>query len=243
MQETLNQLISLQKIDTRIEEIKSIISNMPQQVKLLNDKLEKAVLEYNSLDNELSENKKAYTDIEKDVIEKKELLSSSQIKLSSVQNSKEYESVLRELDVLKKSIAEGEAKLKEMSNLNSKYESEHTSAKEITEGIKKQLEELTNSKKDEDQELHDELESLQIKREEVATPIKKSFLAKYDRVRVHRNNLGIVSVNDEVCNGCYMRIPPQLFVDVKKNKSIHSCPHCQRILYFEEKEQQKETKE
>ena len=158
---------------------------------------------------------------EKDVIEKKELLSSSQIKLSSVQNSKEYESVLRELDVLKKSIAEGEAKLKEMSNLNSKYESEHTSAKEITEGIKKQLEELTNSKKDEDQELHDELESLQIKREEVATPIKKSFLAKYDRVRVHRNNLGIVSVNDEVCNGCYMRIPPQLFVDVKKNKSIH----------------------
>lgn len=234
MQETLSQLIELQKMDTRIVEIESVISDMPQQFKQLNDKLDKATKAFNAVNQELSDNKKAYYDLEKDIIAKKDLLSNSQKKLTSVQNNKEYESVLRELDILKKNISDGEAKLQEMNNLNFKYESEYATIKELTENLNNQIEELKNSKVDEDKELHNELVELKAKREKFIEPIKKSLLSKYDRVRSHRNNLGIASVNDEVCNGCYMRIPPQLYVDVKKDKSIYSCPHCQRILYFEE---------
>lgn len=236
MQETLSQLIELQKMDTRIVEIESVISDMPQQFKQLNDKLEKATKAFNAVNQELSDNKKAYYELEKDIIAKKDLLANSQKKLTSVQNNKEYESVLRELDILKKNISDGEAKLQEMNNLNFKYESEYATIQELTENLNNQIEELKNSKVDEDKELHSELETLKTKREKFIEPIKKSLLSKYDRVRSHRNNLGIASVNDEVCNGCYMRIPPQLYVDVKKDKSIYSCPHCQRILYFEEKQ-------
>ena len=31
-----------------------------------------------------------------------------------------------------------------------------------------------------------------------------------------------------------MSIPPQVYVNVKKNESIITCPNCGRILYFKE---------
>ena len=238
MQEILSQLVELQKMDIRIAEIESIITDMPQQVKALEEKLEKALKGHDAIQHELQENKNTYSILEKDLYSKKELLVNSQKKITSVQNNKEYEAGLREIDTLKKSILDGEAKLKEMTTLNFKYESEYASITELMQNIEQQLNELKNHKVDEDKELQDELKEIKAKREEFTLGMKKSILAKYDRVRTHRNNIGIASVEDEVCNGCYMRIPPQLYVEVKQDKNINSCPHCQRILYYVQKEEE-----
>ncbi|MDA8136352.1 MAG: C4-type zinc ribbon domain-containing protein [Desulfobacteraceae bacterium] len=31
--------------------------------------------------------------------------------------------------------------------------------------------------------------------------------------------------------GCFMNIPPQLYIEVQRGKSLISCPQCSRILY------------
>ena len=62
--------------------------------------------------------------------------------------------------------------------------------------------------------------------------IKKSILSKYEVLRSARNNLAIVQVEDEICKGCYMKIPPQLYVEVKKDRDIKQCPNCQRFLHY-----------
>ena len=239
MQEILEQLIELQKIDSKIASIEGVIKNTPSQIKAVQEKYEKAITGYDSIKAALDENKKTYLVLEADLNEKKSNLLNSQTKLSSVQNTKEYESVIRELDTLKKSVAEDEAKLKEMMNLDFKYESELS---KMVESLEKELEDVSISKADEDKEMHDELAKLMQQRENYASKIKKSTYMKYERVRAHRHNIGIASVKDEVCNGCYMHIPPQLYVEVKKDLDVHTCPHCQRILYYIPPKQTDETK-
>lgn len=234
MQETLSQLIDLQKMDKRIAELQAVITNTPLQIKTIEEKIAKGLQGKESITNELEENKKKYTELELDLNEKKELLSSSQKKLTSVQNNKEYESVLRELDTLKKNISDGDVQLKEMMNSNFKYESELSTINDLLTDLDKQMKELSHDKVDEDKEMREELGVLLKKREAFAETMKKSTIMKYERVRSHRNNIGVASVKDEICNGCYMHIPPQLYVDVKKDKAIYSCPHCQRILYYEQ---------
>lgn len=232
MQEILEQLIKLQKMDSKIASIEGGIKNTPSQMMSLQEKLEKTVKGYETIKHELDLNKKEYLALESDLAEKKELLANSQKKLTSVQNNKEYESVLRELDTLKKNVADGEIELKEMMNLDFKYESELGTITELKSNLEKELESMSASKICEDKEMHDELEALLKEREVFSSGIKKSALMKYERVRQHRQNIGIASVKDEVCNGCYMHIPPQLYVEVKKDTALHSCPHCQRILYY-----------
>lgn len=242
MQEILEQLIELQKMDSKIASIEAVIKNTPSQLKQLKEKLEKAESGYNAIKQEMEENKKAYLSLEKELAEKKELLMNSQKKLSSVQNTKEYESVIRELEVSKKNVADGEIKLKDMMGLDFKYESELNTITELKANLEKELEDMSSSKKDEDKEMLEELEQLLKDREAFASKVKKSALMKYDRVRAHRHNIGIASVKDEVCNGCYMHIPPQLYVEVKKDNEIHTCPHCQRILYYIQPKKVEENK-
>ncbi len=46
--------------------------------------------------------------------------------------------------------------------------------------------------------------------------------------------IAIAEARAESCSGCYMSIPPQVYVNVKKNESIITCPNCNRILYYKE---------
>ncbi len=242
MQEILQQLIQLQQIDSKIASIEGVIKNTPSQIQAIKENYEKSIVGYNTIKEALDENKKNYIKLEATLNENKSSLMHAQNKLSSVQNTKEYEAVIRELDNIKKEITDDELKLKEMMNLDFKYESELSKSIELKESLEKELAEVSSSKAYEDKEMHDELEKLMNERQEYAAKIKKSTLMKYDRVRAHRQNIGIASVKDEVCNGCYMHIPPQLYVEVKKDESIHTCPHCQRILYYIQPKTVEETK-
>ena len=58
MQETLGQLIELQKIDSKIASIEGVIKNTPSQIKAVKEKYEKATSGYNSIKEALDENKK-----------------------------------------------------------------------------------------------------------------------------------------------------------------------------------------
>jgi predicted nucleic acid-binding Zn-ribbon protein len=39
---------------------------------------------------------------------------------------------------------------------------------------------------------------------------------------------------NEVCMGCFMNIPPQLFIEVQRGDKLIKCPQCSRFLFFSE---------
>jgi predicted nucleic acid-binding Zn-ribbon protein len=41
----------------------------------------------------------------------------------------------------------------------------------------------------------------------------------------------VAEIDNGICKGCHMAIPPQLNIRVLKQEEIISCPTCQRILY------------
>jgi predicted nucleic acid-binding Zn-ribbon protein len=49
-----------------------------------------------------------------------------------------------------------------------------------------------------------------------------------------RGGTAVVNVKNGVCLGCFMNIPPQLFIEVTKNNRLILCPSCNRIFYFTE---------
>ncbi|CAD7771580.1 C4-type zinc ribbon domain protein [Candidatus Methanoperedenaceae archaeon GB37] len=51
-------------------------------------------------------------------------------------------------------------------------------------------------------------------------------------IRKRRNGRAVVSVNDAVCEGCHMHIPPQNYNELLKCDKLMTCPSCQRIIYW-----------
>jgi predicted nucleic acid-binding Zn-ribbon protein len=37
---------------------------------------------------------------------------------------------------------------------------------------------------------------------------------------------------NSICNGCNVNIPPQMYNELQRCKSVKLCPNCQRIIYW-----------
>ncbi len=100
--------------------------------------------------------------------------------------------------------------------------------KDKTEAFKKEIEKKIA-------EAEKELTDKKAKRTEVATRIDPEIYNDYMTVLEANNGGAVAEGRDEICQGCNMNIPPQMFVEIKKNEEIIQCPQCRRILYWKEK--------
>ena len=60
------------------------------------------------------------------------------------------------------------------------------------------------------------------------------MLRNVERIIRSKSGLGIVPIVKGVCTGCHMILAGQFVNDVRRGDKIQFCPHCSRILYYED---------
>jgi predicted nucleic acid-binding Zn-ribbon protein len=89
---------------------------------------------------------------------------------------------------------------------------------------KKELEEITEETKIEE-------EKLKAKSEKIESFIEPRLLTAFKRIRKNaRNGLAVVTIQRDACGGCFNKIPPQRHLDIASRKKIIVCEYCGRIL-------------
>ena len=68
-------------------------------------------------------------------------------------------------------------------------------------------------------------------REELASTITRKWLSLYGQLSSHYGNAVVPAVRDRCC-GCLTRLPTAMCSDPDRNKEIHTCPTCGRIIYW-----------
>jgi hypothetical protein len=56
-------------------------------------------------------------------------------------------------------------------------------------------------------------------------------LRTYDALARNRRKPVVVAVRSAHCEGCHLRLPPQLDSAIRRRESLSVCPHCRRLLY------------
>ena len=75
------------------------------------------------------------------------------------------------------------------------------------------------------------LDRLRETRKGQASRLDAELLQHYTRVMRSRGVV-VVPVKDGSCGGCGVALPPQKFVEVRRNDRMFTCPSCSRILYY-----------
>ncbi|MBN1613410.1 MAG: hypothetical protein JW950_02975 [Deltaproteobacteria bacterium] len=159
-------------------------------------------------------------------------LSKAKDRLFEVKTNKEYQAILKEIEAIetKRSDTEDEiiACLDEIDHREKALKEKEQEFKEYRiryEADRRKIEEdIAN--------LDAELVAAQQKIREIRKQLPESILRKYEMIKGLNNGLAVVSVWKEVCNGCHMNIPPQLYNDLQRSADLLSCPHCSRIIYW-----------
>lgn len=230
--EKLKVLYELQATDNAIEKLVQLRGELPGEVSALEDELAglkaktahigEVIEQYN---NSIEANKQQIVDLDAEITK-------YQHQLEGISNSREFDSINKELEnlgyerqIAEKHINEARAAIEERKNDIEILKDRLTIREQDLEAKKEELATIVESTaKDE--------AALQAKREECAGKIDARTLSAYDRIRasVH-NHLAVVPIkNEDSCGGCFSAITPQRIIDIKSGTKLIICEHCGRII-------------
>ncbi len=241
--EKLESLVKLQKIDSKLDEIKILKGELPVEVSDLEDEIEgltnrrtRIEEEVNGINNFIEERKNLIKDAE-------ELLKKYETQSNNVKNSREFDAINKEMETQHLEIALAKRHIKD-SDVDLEEKARKLDSADKVISVKQ---ELLNGKKQELDKIITETEKEEEKYQKLAEAargeVEERLLKSYLRIRNnYRNGLGVVPVVREACGGCYNAVPPQRQSEIRQHKKLVICENCGRILVDEEMHDATEVK-
>jgi predicted nucleic acid-binding Zn-ribbon protein len=234
LEQELRTIYEAQKIDLQIiENEKKLVTTpkkiekMEHDIKVMHDKVtrEKEILE------ELEKDRRRK---EKELESEKEKIRKFESKLYEVKTNKEYQALLKEIEIAKQANDKEEEEILEImvkvEDLKKDFESTSKMLKEKEKVAETEKKRLLSEMDTIDKTIVD----LRQQRDNLLSVVNKTLRETYSMLISRRGGSAVVNVKNGVCLGCFMNIPPQLFIEVTKNNRLILCPSCNRIFYFTE---------
>jgi len=232
MQEEILKLIELQKIDLEVLKIEKNMQEIPQSLKKVQKEKDQLIQKLEDLNHLVEEKKKQKDLFEEELKQEYQRLKSTQSRLIHIRGTREYQLLLREIEEIKKTNKQKEEEILKLMEEIENLEKEK-------EKLEKEMEKTESLFQEEKQKfdsfcakLSENKENLLKKREEVAKKIPSNLLRKYEALKQKKGGIGIAPVDNYVCEGCHMAIPPQLYNELQRDNRYYECPHCKRLIYY-----------
>lgn len=232
VEERLKALYTYQTLMSKIDHIRTLRGELPNEVKDLEDEIARFQTRIEKYKEEIEVSKENVRNMTATIEERKQKIARYNEQMDNVRNNREYtflekekEFETLEIELAEKKIREANAfqasKTEEIGRAHDELaDNEHT-----LEEKKRELEEIVSETRQEEEDLRIQAKQLE--------PLidDERLLAGFKRIRQNaRNGLGIVTVQRNACGGCFNRIPPQRQMEIKLHKKVIICEYCGRIM-------------
>lgn len=228
----MKTLLQLQKLDLQIDTWRTQEEEIPKQKERFEIQKKRLAAELEESDNRRKRLSLEQRECEKDIEQKQQQIGKYETQLLSVKKNAEYQSLLHEIEALKKQIAAREeriiALMLEIDEAKALYEEDK---KRITD----ELAVIEGECRKIDAELGEAVaarEKLEVLSQAERGNVEASLLSRYDRIRkAKKTGPAAVPLNGESCSGCFMKMTPQVVNEILGGTLVHACKHCGRLLY------------
>lgn len=229
----LEKLVELQKTDTNIRRLKKSIQTADQRRASIEQEFEQHAFEIREIQNRSENAKKERADLEKQIAEAKSQLEKADRNLKNAQDQKQYETAMRDADVLHKRISTLETEVLEKMGVIEEVEKVLGERSEEIAGLEGNREKAIGEFEAEIAQNKAELASESEKRAKVFDTLPKNLASVYDRLAQRsRDGIAVAEVKNGSCSACFMKLRPQVLVEIKMSDQIITCESCTRILYI-----------
>jgi predicted nucleic acid-binding Zn-ribbon protein len=231
IREQISILVRLQAIDSDIRKIEKRLEKVDGDMAALDSELRDFELSIKERVSISGEHQKIYRALELDANMTFPKIAKSKEKLSSVKTNKEYQALLKEIEDLKTVNSRIEDQMLEILEQIDKAEMRLSEKNQGFESAKIRVADEKADITKAAEEDRTRLAGLQVDFQKVLDTVNPDILKAFTSVRSRIGNLAIAKVEDAVCAGCHMNIPPQMYNDLQRFESLMYCPQCQRIIY------------
>jgi predicted nucleic acid-binding Zn-ribbon protein len=231
VKQQLTTLAALQKAENEIANIEKALSGVNAQMEALNQQIDAHDEKINNEQARLDLLRKQYREDEAEIkgIEARAL--KDQEKLRAVKTNKEYQSMLKEIDDLKKKSSQIEDRmlvcLEDIEQVESdlaKQKKEMITVRSEIEAQQAEIQSQTNIQKE-------TLAQNCQERDAIYSRLDLNLQKMFDKVKCQGRGIAVAAIENGVCLVCRMGIPPQMFNELLRMDTVRLCPNCQRIIY------------
>ncbi len=231
VEEKLSALVTLQKIESKLDEIQILKGELPMEVSDLEDEIHGLNARQTRIEEEINGIKEFIEQKKVAITESEALIKKYEKQSTNVKNNREFEAINKEIEMqqleiklAEKHIKDANEEIAEKAVMLEKAKKNVSSKETVLKGKKDELEKIISATEKEEKHFN-KLSS------EAREKVDERLLLSYDRIRKnYRNGLGVVPVVRDACGGCFNAIPPQKQSEIKQRKKIIICENCGRIL-------------
>ena len=227
---SIARLVELQNIDSQLEDLNSLLGDLPKMVDELNEK-------ENNLKDRVEADKVSLKEINLNSNKSEKVNSDIQEKINKltdqlflVTNNKQYDALTNEIEHLKQQKKENEDLL--IANLEEKeiLEKNISENEASLEELKTDLDARRNKLDEALSETADEKAALEDSRKKQVTEIDDTTMLVYNKVISARSGIAVVPLSGNSCGGCGAALPLQMVSEIRSG-DLHNCQSCGRFVY------------
>jgi len=231
VEEKLSSLVTLQKIESKLDEYKVLKGVLTMEASDLEDEIQGLHSRQTRIEEEIN-------GIQEFINQKKELIKDADALIKkydkqsqNVKNSREFEAINKEIEMQQLEVKLAEKHIKDANEEIAEKVISLDKAKKaigskdaVLKNKKEELEKIIAATEKEERHFG-KLSA------EAREKVEPRLLHSYDRIRTnYRNGLAVVPVVRDACGGCFNAIPPQRQSEIRQRKKIIVCENCGRIL-------------
>jgi uncharacterized protein len=232
VRQQLLDLYEIQRIDLGIREIEKRFEAVPVRLRELEASIATSRAELTKLTEQRDINLKEAKTLESSVQAEGLKIKKWDIRLAEIRNQREYLALSREIEGGKRQNRDSEEKIVELTaqreQLDTQIEALQDKLGEAEVDCAAERERVQGVLSGAGAELGKE----KTRRDALLSKVPAQLLRKYDAIRAKRFGLGLVPVEDGSCQGCNMKLPPQLYNILQRVETIEQCPSCQRLIFW-----------
>ena len=231
VEEKLKALYELQKVDSKIDEIKILRGDLPPEVQDMEDEIVGLSTRLENFEAEIAQLSTMITGKKVEIEEAKIKIERYKEQQNNVRNNREFDYLSKEIEFQTLEIELSEKRIREFTtSLENKKTEKDETANQLSERKldlnqkKGELEDIVSETKQEEEKLRERAKKIE-------SMIEPRLVTAFKRIRKNaRNGLAVVSVQRDACGGCFNKIPAQRQLDIRSRKKIIVCEYCGRIL-------------
>lgn len=234
MRQKLLHLHEIQKIDLEIREIEKRRDALADRLKQLGESVHTIRSEVDVLTEQRQTVNREVKTLEGTVAAEAIKIRKWEARLTDIRNQREYLALSREVETSKRANREAEEKILELMTSRETIEKTLDGLQDKLAEEEVDLGTERGTIEHDIQEAETRITTERQRRDELLPKVPKNLLKKYDAIRQKRLGIGLVPVVGGCCQGCNMRLPPQLYNVLQRGDTLEQCPSCQRIIFWDQ---------
>lgn len=219
MHEIIQQLVNLQYIDSKLDELKKMRGDLPEEILDTETDVVRLETRTNRNTTQLKDLELEKAKLELDIQDAQELIQKYEAQQMSVRNNREYDALTKELEAQKQLIENASSRLEEIIILKQEIENDQVENKAQLEEKTADLKQLKDNLKELISKTEKEEDELLEKRDEAKSLINQRYLRSYERLRNGLSNgIAVTAMHNGSCMG--MMLPPQVQMEVRRQDKL-----------------------